>query len=102
PKWEEEQVVADSCLPARIARLTTCVGSHDTGYVHRLGALHHLLRWMSRGLVPMIPGTESTPVDLISTDVAAGWLARAAIQPPDTLSVCHVALGCRAIPLGAL
>ena len=101
-KWEAEQVVADSRLPARIARLTTCVGSHETGYVNRLGALHHLLRWMSRGLVPMIPGTESTPVDLISTDIAAGWLARAAIQAPDALSVCHVALGCRAIPLGAL
>jgi long-chain acyl-CoA synthetase len=101
-KWEAEQIVADTRLPARIARLTTCVGSHETGYVNRLGAVHHLLRWMSRGLVPMIPGTESTPVDLISTDVAAAWLARAATQPPDALEVCHIARGRDAIRLGEL
>ncbi len=101
-KWEAEQVVVDSHLPARIARLTTCGGSHENGYVHRLGALHHLLRWISRGLVPMVPGTESTPVDVISTDVAAAWLARAATQPPHTLDICHVALGREAIPLGQL
>ena len=50
----------------------------------------------------MVPGTESTPVDVISTDVAAAWLARAATQPPHTLDICHVALGREAIPLGQL
>jgi nucleoside-diphosphate-sugar epimerase len=99
-KWEAEGIVIDSGLPARIARLTTCAGSHEDGYVHRLGALHHLLRWMARGLVPMIPGSESTPVDVISTDVAAAWLARAALQPPYALDICHVALGRHAMPLG--
>ena len=101
-KWEAERIVANSQLPARIARLATCAGSHETGYVNRLGALHHLLRWMSRGLVPMIPGTESTPVDVISTDIAARWLTRAAVQPPEGLQVCHVALGRSAVPLGEL
>ena len=101
-KWEAEQIVAGTRLPARIARLTTCLGSHETGFVNRLGAVHHLLRWMSRGLVPMIPGTESTPVDLISTDVAAAWLARAATQPPEALEVCHIARGREAIRLGDL
>ena len=101
-KWEAERIVANSQLPARIARLATCAGSHETGYVNRLGALHHLLRWMSRGLVPMIPGTESTPVDVISTDVAARWLARAAARPPEGLEVSHIALGRSAVPLGEL
>ena len=101
-KWEAEQVVVESQLPARIARLTTCVGSDSDGYVNRLGAVHHLLRWMSRGLVPMIPGTESTPIDLISTDLAAAWLARAATRAPDGLEICHVARGADAIRLGDL
>jgi len=101
-KWEAEHIVAGTRLPARIARLTTCLGSHETGFVNRLGAVHHLLRWMSRGLVPMIPGTESTPVDLISTDVAAAWLARAATLPPEALEVCHIARGREAIRLGDL
>jgi nucleoside-diphosphate-sugar epimerase len=101
-KCEAERVVAASGLPARIARLSTCAGSHETGRVHRFGALHHLLHWMSRGLVPMVPGTSTTPVDVISTDVAAAWLARAAAQIPRELEICHVARGAHAIPLGAL
>lgn len=101
-KWEAEQIVAAAGLPARIARLSTCAGSHVSGYVHRFGALHHLLHWMSRGLVPMVPGSAATAVDVISTDVAAAWLARAASQDPLGLEVCHVALGQDAIPLGRL
>jgi len=101
-KWEAERLVAASGLPARIARLTTCAGSHATGYVHRFGALHHLLHWMARGLVPMVPGTVATPIDVISTDVAAAWLARAVTRKPGGLEICHVALGERAIPLGEL
>lgn len=101
-KWEAEQVVIASGLPARIARLTTCAGSHRTGYAHRFGALHHLLHWMSRGLVPMVPGTPATPIDIISTDVAAAWLARAAGVEPRGVDICHVSLGSDGIPLGLL
>ena len=101
-KWEAEQLVALSGLPVRIARLSTCAGSHVTGFVHRFGALHHLCHWMSRGLVPLVPGGASTPIDVISTDVAAAWLARAAERDPRQLEICHVALGCEAVPLAAL
>ena len=98
-KWEAEQIVAGSGLPARIARLSICAGSHVNGYVHRFGAVHHLLHWISRGLVPMMPGTAQTTVDLLSTDVAAAWLARAAARHPQRVDVSHVALGSRAIRL---
>ena len=101
-KWEAEQAAIASELPLRIARLSTCVGSHETGYVHRLGALHHMLRWTARGLVPMIPGTAESGLDLISTDVAAAWLARACARSIDRLDICHVALGTERIPLEAL
>jgi long-chain acyl-CoA synthetase len=98
-KWEAEQIVAASGLPARVARLATCFGSHRSGYVHRFGAVHHLLRWVDRGLVPLVPGTPETLVDLISSDVAADWLARAAAQDPPRPEVCHVSLGDAAIAI---
>jgi nucleoside-diphosphate-sugar epimerase len=101
-KWEAEQAVIASGLPLRIARLTTCAGSHETGYVHRFGALHHLLRWTARGLVPMIPASPDSRLDLISTDVAAAWLARASVRPPEDLDICHVALGSDRIALEPL
>jgi nucleoside-diphosphate-sugar epimerase len=101
-KWEAEQAARASGLPLRIARLATCVGSHETGYVHRAGALHHLLHWTARGLVPMIPASADSRLDLISTDVAAAWLARACARPPDDVDICHVALGNAGIPLDAM
>jgi nucleoside-diphosphate-sugar epimerase len=101
-KWEAEEAVIASGLPLRIARLTTCAGSHETGYVHRLGALHHLLRWTARGLVPMIPASADSRLDLISTDIAAAWLSRASARPPGHLDICHVALGPNRIPLEPL
>ena len=101
-KWEAEQAVIASGLPIRVARLSTCAGSHETGYVHRLGALHQMLRWIARGLVPMIPASHESRLELISTDVAAAWLARACVRPVERLDVCHVALGTERIPLQML
>jgi nucleoside-diphosphate-sugar epimerase len=101
-KWEAEQRVVASGLPARIARLSTCVGGSIDGYVHRLGAFHHAIGWLMRGLVPMVPGVPGASVDLIATDVAAHWLARAVSLPPAGVDVCQVAAGSQAPSLDAL
>ena len=99
-KWEAERAVFRSGLPFRIARLSTCIGD-DGGYVHRLGAFHHALRWIGRGLIPMVPGTDATPVDFVSTDLAAQWLAEAAAREGSG-EICHVAAGRHAVSLRAL
>ena len=80
-KWEAERLAAAADLPVRIARLSTCIGDEQTGYVHRFGAIHQALRWLIRGLVPLVPAVEGSRVDLIATGVAARWIARAAEQP---------------------
>ena len=98
-KWEAEQLTAAAGLPVRIARLSTCIGGERTGYVHRFGAIHQSIRWLTRGLVPMLPAADGSLVDLIATDVAARWLARAVARPVTDLDVCHVAAGPRAIPV---
>lgn len=101
-KWRAEQLVASSGLPARIVRLSTCLGDHRSGYVHRFGAIHHCLHWLSRGLIPMLPAAPGARVDMISTDVAARWIARAAGGGVGGPQVCHVTAGARAIPLNDL
>ena len=98
-KWEAERLTAAAALPVRIARLSTCIGGERTGYVHRFGAIHQSIRWLTRGLVPMLPAADGSLVDLIATDVAARWLARAVARPVTNLDVCHVAAGPRAIPV---
>jgi nucleoside-diphosphate-sugar epimerase len=98
-KAEAERLTAAADLPVRIARLSTCLGGARSGYVHRFGAIHQSIRWLARGLMPMLPATDGSRVDLIATDVAARWIARVAGLPVDRLDVCHVAAGDRAIPI---
>lgn len=97
-KHEAELLVAGADLPVRIARLSICLG-HRGGYVHRYGAVHQCFRWLIRGLVPIVPGSEQSRVDVISTDVAARWIARAVSQPVSGPIVHHVAAGAAAAPL---
>ena len=98
-KWQAERAAAAADVPLRIARLSTCVGSAHNGYVHRFGALHQSFRWFMRGLIPMVPGTSESRLDFIPSDIAARWIARAAMRPVDGLEVCHVAAGEQAVSL---
>ncbi len=101
-KWEAERLTAAADLPTRIARLSTCIGGAQTGYVHRFGAIHQSIRWLVRGLVPLLPSADGSRVDLIATDVAAQWIAHAAARPVERFDICHVAAGDRAIPIHEL
>jgi nucleoside-diphosphate-sugar epimerase len=101
-KWQAEQLVFDSGLPATVARVSLVIGSDRNGSVHRPGAVHHALRWMYRGLIPMIPGTEHSVVDLISSELAANCLADLATRDDAIGDVVHIAAGDRAIPLSDL
>jgi nucleoside-diphosphate-sugar epimerase len=101
-KWQAEQLASDSALPIHIVRLSTCVGSREDGYVSRPGAFHHSLRWLYRGLVPMIPGSPSCPVDLIPSETAVAFLALATKRPPSGVEVHQVAAGSQAPTLEEL
>jgi hypothetical protein len=79
-----------------------CLGGQHTGYVHRFGAMHHSLHWLMRGLIPMVPGTATSQIDIIANDVAAAWIARVMAQPVECLEVAHVAAGAHAAPLDEL
>jgi hypothetical protein len=68
-----------------------------------LGGLHYGLRWMMQGLVPMVPGDPQCRVDLISNELAAGVVARAAVRDaPRQPFVCQVSAGESAPRLGEL
>jgi nucleoside-diphosphate-sugar epimerase len=101
-KWQAERITLESGLSVRVVRLSTCAGDEGDGTVARLGALHHSLQWLYRGLVPMVPGSVSTPVDFISTNLAVAVLTRAAMIPLSGTEIVHVAAGIRAAPLAEL
>jgi nucleoside-diphosphate-sugar epimerase len=105
-KWEAERLALASALPLRIARVGIVMGSRENGAVHRLGALHHVLRWFGRGLIPLVPGTPQSSVELIDVEMACQFLARAAseeaIERTPDKTIWHVTAGRRATPLEEL
>ena len=104
-KWEMEALVRAAMphLPVAIHRLSTIVGDSRTGEVTGLNAVHDALRLLYQGLAPMVPGGESTPVDLIPVDFAAAaahHIHTHAFAPGATYHLCA---GPRdTLPLGAL
>lgn len=92
-KHEMERVVRSAMreLPVSVYRLSTAIGEDGTGEVTSLNAFHTALRLMYAGLVPMIPGSGDTPIDVISTGYAARaiqHLFAAAFQPGWTYHIC--------------
>lgn len=92
-KHEMEQLARAAMLelPISVYRLSTAIGHDGTGEVASLNAFHTALRLMYGGLVPMIPGSRDTPIDVISTGYAARavqHLFAAAFQPGATYHVC--------------
>ncbi len=78
-KWEAEQVALSSGLPVGVARISMILGSHATGDVHRTGAVHSLIKWFARGLLPMVPGLPEATGDVIATEMAAQCLSCAVL-----------------------
>jgi nucleoside-diphosphate-sugar epimerase len=85
-KWESEHVALKSGLPVGVARVSLVLGSHATG------AVHSLIKWFSRGLVPLIPGLPEATGDVIATETAAKALAQAAVAEWKS-PICQIAAG---------
>jgi len=92
-KWEAEQLVLTSPVPAEIVRLSIVAGSERDGSVLRLGALHHALHWFYKGLIPMMPGNPSSRVDLISTEFAAAVVANVLREEGQAGRILHGVAG---------
>jgi nucleoside-diphosphate-sugar epimerase len=101
-KWEAEGLVLASHLPAEIVRLAIVAGGENDGAVRRLGALHHALYWLYQGLIPMIPGTRESRVDLISTEFAAEVIAATLRTPEQPGRIIHASSGNAGPSLGEL
>jgi nucleoside-diphosphate-sugar epimerase len=92
-KHEMEQIVRQAMhdLPVSVYRLSTAIGADRTGEVTSINAFHTALRLLYGGLVPMIPGSAETPIDVVSTGFAARaiqHLCTAGFQPGETYHIC--------------
>ena len=71
-KYESEQLLRQwmARLPIAICRLSTTLGDSASGRVDCPAAIHQAMRFLHHSLLPMIPGTPESPVDVIPTDYA--------------------------------
>ena len=95
-KWEAELCAREFELPLRVIRLSTVIGNAKDGWIHRKGAFHYSLQWMFRGFIPMVPGTPGTPIDFISSELAASFVSRILERPCSGFSVAQLAAGTHA------
>lgn len=91
-KWLAEELALASDQRVAIARVSIVLGS-ASGTVHRAGAVHHLLRWFGRGLIPVLPGIHGSRLDVVSTEFVGDFLARAAASDWPDKSIWNVAAG---------
>lgn len=85
-------------LPISVYRLSTAIGEDGSGEVTSVNAFHTALRLMYGGLVPMIPGSADTPIDVVSTGFAAAAMQQLFIDSFQAGATYHVCAG-RSAPL---
>jgi nucleoside-diphosphate-sugar epimerase len=76
-KWQAEEVVRASGLPATIVRPSLVIGRRGDGVIGRFSGIYIFLRMLRLGLVPAIPGFGDVRIDVVPVDVVAELGARA-------------------------
>ena len=101
-KAEAETLVRAYAGAWTILRPSTVVFDAERCAVPQLNAVHRALRMCWHGLAPMLPGTETTPVDLVTSDYVAGAVAALALRRDVAGRTLHLCAGEGALPLGEL
>jgi len=101
-KYEAEQLVRRHAADWVIFRPATVVCDDCHGAVSQLNAVHRALRLYRAGLVAMIPGTDRSTIDVVTTDFVAEAIATLALRADAAGCVAHLCAGDGALPLGDL
>ena len=111
PNWlnayEQSKAEAESLVRAQrtdwvIARPSTIVCDDGAGTITQVNAVHRALRLYSGGLAAMLPGTDDSTLDVVTTDHVAKGVARMATTPGLDRQTFHLCAGKGAMPLDEL
>ena len=101
-KYEAEALVRASDLDWAILRPSTIVCDSPAGGITQINAIHRALRLYYHGLAPMIPGTESSLVDVVDGQYVSRAIAALALRESSAGETYHLCAGSGALPLGEL
>lgn len=98
-KWEAERLVRTATRPWVILRSSTIVCDDLGGAVSQVNAVHHAVRLLHRGLVPMVPAADGATVDLVPADYVTGAIAALAGRSGVEGRTFHLCAGGGALPV---
>jgi nucleoside-diphosphate-sugar epimerase len=101
-KAEAEALVRGARRDWIVARPSTIVCDDVTGQVTQVNAVHRALRLYFGGLAAMLPGTEHSALDVVTTAFVARSIARLALGAGSTAATYHLCAGEGAMPLDEL
>lgn len=101
-KHEAEQLVCRESADWVILRPSTVVCDDRDGTVSQVNAVHRALRLYRAGLVAMMPGLDTSTLDVVTTDYVGSAIARLALRDDAAGTVVHLCADEGALPLGEL
>ena len=101
-KHEAEELVRSAGRPFVVLRPSSIVCDSRDGSVTQVNAVHRAVWLYFSGLVPMLPGDERTPLDLVPSDWVARAVVRLGLDPELNGRTFHLCAGSRAPALGEI
>lgn len=101
-KHEAESLVRSFTREWVIMRPSTIICDSPAGGISQINAIHRALRLYYHGLASMIPGAESTPIDVVHGDYICSAIAALALRDASEGETYHLCAGAGALPLGEL
>ena len=101
-KAEAEALVRSARTDWVIARPSTIVCDDLSGMITQVNAVHRALRLYSGGLAAMLPGTDDSTLDVVTTEYVADAIARLALAPGIDRQTFHLCAGEGAMALDEL
>ena len=102
-KFEAEQLVRSRHeLPFTIMRPSIVVGDRDSGWTSAFNVLYWPLRALARGIFTAVPGTASSPVDVVSIDYVADAIYELCQRDGDAGQTYHLTAGANASTIGEI
>ena len=98
-KAEAEELVRRARTDWVIARPATIVCDDTSGAISQHNAVHRALRLYFGGLASMLPGSDSSRVDVVTTGYVARGIAQAALAPGLERRTLHLCAGNGAMSL---
>lgn len=101
-KYEAERLVRSQRRGWVIFRPATVLYDLERDIVPQINAAHRALHIYHRGLAAMMPGTDDSPVDAVTSDYVGAAIAELALRDDTVGQTFHLCAGGEALPLGEL